>query len=1546
MDIPSDKFDRLVKQAKQLGLEGLKIQKYVDDAIDKELRVNERMAESKKKMEHDEALREQELKYKKEKAELEFKLKQEEQDHRQEMERKSLLLKEKQLETTGTLQLPQPNSKQFPKLPIFDEEKDEIDSFLFRFEAHAKACDWPEANWPIQFAAVLKGPSLSFYQSLCTEGVPDYATLKTQFLKKYACTEEGFRERLRSIRPEAGQSFHAHYIKIKHLWDRWIDLSKCEKTFEGISDLMIREQILQSVSRDLNVYLREKNLKSSKEISEAAELYMEARPGCNIARKDKPSLFSASIGLAQTGNYHKDRFSAQNGDQRRSLSHQAFQPKSKNTQFNSFKNPKRFFPTNGQPRNQFYPSAGEHRDVKSHVQPKGREQGLPHSPHKENSQRVFPSQTQKSGSETLSGHTLTCQLCDRKGHSAKQCRDPAAKQQSYFAKVGFADATPTYDLSTLDIFEGKIDGKKVSILRDSGCTTAGIRKSLVKSHQLTGENKQCLTFSGKIEVFPLAKINIETPVFSGELECCVLDDPVTDVILGNVDGVPRVDPFPKPSIEAACQVTTRAQAKERAKPTVPLPTPLPPDINVDREQLIKSQHQDDSLSEFFRKAQEGVSKKHGKGTCQFVVDGDVLFRIFNDGSKETRQVVVPKDFRQTLLFTAHDSILAGHGGTKRTLCRLLPRFWWPGLRCDVKDYCKTCDVCQKTIPKGKVKPVFLGEMPLIDTPFKRIAIDLVGPFKPVSKNGYQYILTIVDVATRFPEAIPLRKIDTESVAEALMSVFSRVGFPDELLSDRGTQFASDLMKEFCRLCSIQQIHSSPYHPIANGQVERFNGVLKTMLRKVVHDRPENWDRYIAAILFAYREMPNESTGFSPFELVYGRQPRGPMDLLYKSWSGKSDDDETKPLFHYILDLKNTLSDSMEIAQGNIMEARRKAKKYYDQKAVHRSFNAGDQVLVLRPTDHSKLRMAWQGPFQVLEELGNDYRIRMPRKNKIFHANMLQKYHERFPPKVSPAGNCVSEARTKNDETFDEEVSSQDKEQLVYQATPNLDREVTTHHITVETAMVGVVHQQEDEGKIPLPGIPSVKEESIKDVKFGESLSPAQKKDLKGLLETFSDILTDKPGKARDDIVHEINLISNEPVKLKPYPLPFASLEVVKREVETMLELGVIEPSRSNYSSPIVLVSKPDGSVRFCIDFRSLNKLTVLDAEPIPDPEELFCRLSGAQYFTKIDLAKGYWQIPVKEEDKPKTAFQTPLGLFQWNRMPFGLVSAPASFARMMRHLHLEKHSALNFFDDILVASSDWTSHLKHVEGVLSELKSFGLTIRPSKLFAGFQELEFLGHVVSQDAVQPENKKIKKILEIKTPQTRKQVRSLLGLIGYYRKFVPHFSSLTASLSDLTKDSSPKKVVWTEDCEKSLREIQKILSERPILVIPDLERPFIVRTDASSTGLGAVLLQEREGLLHPVCFVSRKLLDRETRYSTIERECLAIVWALTKLHRYLWRREFILQTDHKPLQYLTSKVFKNGRITRWALALQEFKFRIESVKGADNCFADCLSRCLTE
>ena len=251
-------------------------------------------------------------------------------------------------------------------------------------------------------------------------------------------------------------------------------------------------------------------------------------------------------------------------------------------------------------------------------------------------------------------------------------------------------------------------------------------------------------------------------------------------------------------------------------------------------------------------------------------------------------------------------------------------------------------ICLRTAKRGSVKKVPLGSMPLIDTPFKRVAVDIVRPMAPPSEAGHQFILTLVDYATRYPEAVPLKKITTEAVAEALLDIYSRVGIPEEVLTDQGTQFMSECMQEV-RLHSIKGLTSTPYHPICNGLVERWNGTLKSMLKRLCQDQPKQWHRLINPVLFAYREVPKELTGFSPFQLLYGRSVRGPGTILKELWTKEVNIPEIKSSYEYVAELRERLEDSLKLAQEELEKCQKRYKRYYGRKAKPRRLEVGNRV---------------------------------------------------------------------------------------------------------------------------------------------------------------------------------------------------------------------------------------------------------------------------------------------------------------------------------------------------------------------------------------------------------------------------------------------------------------------------------------------------------------------------------------------------------------------------------------------------------------------------
>ena len=365
----------------------------------------------------------------------------------------------------------------------------------------------------------------------------------------------------------------------------------------------------------------------------------------------------------------------------------------------------------------------------------------------------------------------------------------------------------------------------------------------------------------------------------------------------------------------------------------------------------------------------------------------------------------------------------------------------------------------------------------------------------------------------------------------------------------------------------------------------------------------------------------------------------------------------------------------------------------------------------------------------------------------------------------------------------------------------------------------------------------------------------------------------------------------------------------------------------------------------CTDYRKLNAVTQGDPYPLPRIEELIDGIGQSKFITILDLTKGYHQVPVKDSDQgKKKAFITPFGKYQFRTMLFGLVTAPTTFQRMMDHVLTDLYPfAKAYLDDILIHSMTWEELLDHIQQVLSKLKEAGSTIKERKCNFAVNQCEYLEHVVGDGKVQPMECKIRSVQLFNQPKTKKQVRSFLGLCGYYRRFMPKFSAIAMPLTELIKKNKPNKVNWTRPCERAFQQLKDMLTDYSILTTPDWKRPFVLQTDASAVGIGYVLSQiNGEGEEHPIAFGSRKLLPRVQRYSAIEREALAIVTGIHHYRTYLEETKFRIEIDHNPFTKLTNMRDSHGRLGRWALASQPFDFTVTHKPGTATKNADGLSR----
>jgi len=387
---------------------------------------------------------------------------------------------------------------------------------------------------------------------------------------------------------------------------------------------------------------------------------------------------------------------------------------------------------------------------------------------------------------------------------------------------------------------------------------------------------------------------------------------------------------------------------------------------------------------------------------------------------------------------------------------------------------------------------------------------------------------------------------------------------------------------------------------------------------------------------------------------------------------------------------------------------------------------------------------------------------------------------------------------------------------------------------------------------------------------------------------------------RRDADHHIPLLPGaQPVSVRPYRYSPAQKTEIENQVKDMLHNGIIRVSTSPFASPVLLVKKKDGTWRFCVDYRHLNAITVKNKYPLPIVDELLDELAGSVWFTKLDFHSGYHQICIAKGDEHKTAFKTHNGLYEFLVMPFGLTNAPASFQSLMNTIFapLRRHCVLVFMDDIPIYSKTLEQHVQHLTQVFPIIRENQFLIKRSKCAFAQQSIEYLGHVISSKGVSTEPSKIVAVQQWPTPTTLKELRGFLGLTRYYRKFIKHYGMLSKPLTLLLKKGTP--FAWIPTTDQAFQMLKQALVQAPVLALPDFSKPFVLETDASIAGFGAVLMQEG----HPIAYLSKLLSGRNQGLSTYEKECMAILLAVDKWRCYLQHQQFGIKTDHKSLLFLT-------------------------------------------
>ena len=1079
-------------------------------------------------------------------------------------------------------------------------------------------------------------------------------------------------------------------------------------------------------------------------------------------------------------------------------------------------------------------------------------------------------------------------------------------------------------------------------MRDTGSTQSIVLRDSIPDLELLNENVFVNDLSGS-SLLPLAEINIDCPYVTSKAKIAVRESnfpvPNVQVLLGNdLAGellLPNLIMYTTPRMiveetdnEDGCigenrpdiaqkeynsiqskndenyvNVVTRSmKAKE---PEVATIENLSSKVQMNRETLIKLQKEDSSLKGVYKQALEkGIEKVPG-----YCFKDDVLFRLYrspklnNDETwNDKEQLVVPSHLRNDILEIAHN--VNSHFGVNKTYNRLANDFFWPKMKSDVVNFVKNCHICQiagkpnEIIPRAPLNPIVVPH-----EPFHRIIIDCVGPL-PKTKKGHQYLLTAMCPTTRYPIAIPVRNISTKTVLQHLL-IFTTHGFPKEIQCDQGTNFTSKVFQETMKEFSIKQSFSSAYHPESQGVLERHHQTLKALLKKFCIESESDWDEGVDFLLFVIREVPCESLAVSPFEMLYGRKVHGPLQIV-KDKLLDNDQVEEITVSQYLQKLKGSIEKIHEFAFSHLGKNQEEMKLRYDKNVKIRKFNAGDLVLAFFPIPGSPFKSKFSGPYIVKKCVNNhNYIIKTPDRRKstqLVHINMLKKYHGLPPTALS----CSRDTTIVEPNPKDVSPVSQESEVLSWSDFSNKE-------------ILDYLSQ------------------------YLRHLSEEQRMDIQRLLQEYEDICSDDPSEC-NSIHHDIELLPGvRPIRQNYYRVNPEKRKVMKDEVEYLLRHKLAVPSKSPWASPCLLVPKPNGKVRLCTDFRKLNSVTVKDSFPLPRIDDILDAIGSSKFLTQIDMLKGYYQIPLSDNAKQMSAFITPFGLFQYERLPFGMCNAPATFQRMVNHLIHDLEGVYGYLDDIVVVSDTWSDHVAKLRKLFDRFRRFNLTINLAKSNFAQAQVKYLGHVIGSGEILPKDTNIRSILEYPKPTCRKEVMRFLGMTSYYRRFCQNFSIVAHPLINLT---SPKnKFQWNEACENSFRQIKNLLCSKPVLSTPNPSKPFILQVDACDYGVGAVLLQENleTKSLHPVSYFSSRLKKHQRSLSTVEKELLAIVQALQKFEVYFsTNNHVIIYSDHNPLTFLNRARNSNQKILRWALYLQNFNITIMHIPGKENRIADALSR----
>ena len=1381
-------------------------------------------------------------------------------------------------------------AKNLRLVPHFNES--DVDGFFDLFECVADAHAWSDLEKTLLLQSVLTGRAQRACSSLSGADRKDYAKVKTAVLKEYELVAEVYRHQFRTMRKGGPQS-HTEFARDLALqFGRWRRAASAE-SLDALVDLMLLEQFKNTLPQNIATFIMERGVTKASQAAALADEWEVTHRLQTVAIRPRTNSVPSSANSVY--------------DRRSPLS----------------KNLARDWTCN---------YCGELGHWKA---------DCPLLKAKRGGRQVIPARP-----TVLAIDVPPTPALEAPPSSVSMCAAGVAGSFRPFISEGF-----------VSLANG---GRKVpvNILRDTGASSSFILQSALpfSPDSYTGESLLIRGIGLNTLSAPLHRVHLDCSFVRGTVELAVrpaLPVDVVSVILGNDLAGDKIfaEPVPPlvvgetplsvgdecgarfPEVFPTCVVTRAASLKTggadhsaQEKPFSLTNFPCP----TTRDDLISAQRDDGTLKKLYALVSSDEDIR-SKATGYFTRD-DVLLRKWSPQNSHLvgdpiTQVVVPEKLRKTVLQTAHDN-LAGHAGVRKTYDRVLRYFFWPGIKRDVTAYVRTCKTCQLTgKPNVVLRPAPLRPIVPNCCPFEHLIIDCVGPL-PRSKSGREYLLTVMCQATRYPAAYPLRSITSRAVVKALSQFISTFGLPRVIQSDRGSNFTSKFFAEILRQLGIQQNLSTAYHAQSQGALERFHSTLKSLLRAYCVELEGDWEEGLPWLLLAAREVTQESTGFSPNDLVFGHRVRGLLSVLHDEWT---DSDPPKNLADYVLGFRRRLFSAWRLAGARLGESQIRMKKLFDRHTEHRVFAVGDRVLALLPIVGSPLQAKFAGPYKIIRCGQNDnYTLSTPERRKRTHrchVNLLKPYYTRSQEECLSPVVLVDSSRATGPPLALLERVLMDSSPAGFPPLP-AEAELEEEVKTVDDCVL--------QGRLK-------NSETLQNLSpLIDHLDRTQRQELRELFDEFMMLFSDVPTQT-DVLQHDIDVGDAEPIRQRFYRVPLEKRGVLEKEVQYLLENGLAEPSFSGWSSPCLLVKKSDGSFRFCTDYRKLNAVTKPDSFPLPRIEDCVDQVGAAKFVTKLDLLKGYWQVRLTERAREVSAFITHNGLFAYRVMSFGLRNAPACFQRLMNIVVSGLEGVTVYLDDVVLVSANWPVHMERLRALFHRLAEARLTVNLAKCeFAG-ATVTYLGRVVGQGQVRPIRAKVTAIDNFSVPLTKRELMRFLGMVGFYRCFCRNFSSVVAPLTDLLKSTAA--FSWTDHCQKAFDSVKGLLTSAPVLLAPRLEEPFKIQVDASNVGAGAVLLQEDEsGMEHPVCFFSRKFLSYQLNYSVIEKEALALIWALQHFEVYVGGRgvPLVVYSDHNPLTFLHSLQNPNQRLMRWCLFLQPYHLDIRHIRGLENVVADALSR----